>query len=57
MKHRLFARHSGAPDVAFVEIDKDTLRLKTEEESAESYSFSPALKWTPLDTAYEENLE
>lgn len=54
MKHRLFARHSGAPDLPFVEIDKDTLDLKQIPENTHSCD---SLKWTPLDTAYEENKE
>ena len=52
-----FVRHKDSPDVPFEIYDKETLKKKDGEtpfKSADS-EIEDYLKWTPLDTEFEEN--
>ena len=50
-------RHKDSPDVPFEVYDKETLMKKEGEDPFKSADGEEEdyLKWTPLDTAYEEN--
>ena len=55
-KGLLLVRHREAPDVPFVIFSKETLKpAEGEEPFRLAEGEEDYLKWTPLDTQYEEN--
>ena len=52
-------RHENAPDLPFEVFDKETLKKKDGEVEFSKADTEPEdyLRWTPLDTQYEENKE
>ena len=55
---QLFVRHKDAPDVPFQQFSKESMTVV---ENQTPFKVPPGeedyLKWTPLDTEYEENAE